>query len=226
MAKSKFRITTIQPNECIGNSLNTINTNFENLETRADGLQDFSNELVDWINSTVLFQPVNFNNRSNDTVEIENEKPENKNLKASPWWSKSYKVTVPKLPKGCVGILVHVFFNTNTRFNNQLAFYVKDRDVAPGSDETPNKKETNRYNLKFTMDSTGGNNASYEAESDVTFPIYLDTTNKNGCTKDTFHWRIRDNRKAQPKGNKDKPYYEVKIRLLGYYLDLNLSKLT
>jgi len=220
---SKWRITEIQPNECIGNSLNTINTNFSNLQIRADEQQTFSNSIVDFVNNGLIFQPVNFANRSNDTVIIERESPANKNLNSKPWWSKSYKVAIPKIPSKCVGVLVHVFYNVNAIGNNQQAFYVKDRNVRPNSDVSPDKKEQARYNLKFTMDPTEGSNGrGYEAESDVTFPVYLDDSNKNGCTPNTFHWRISDNRNER---TTRAPEYRVRIHLLGYYLDLNLNKL-
>jgi hypothetical protein len=222
------RITTIQPTECIGNSLNTFNTNFTNLQSRLDDVVKKSNEIIEYINDTVLFVPVNFtknNNpdnaviRSNDTVVIENEKPKNVNLNAKPWWSKSYQVAVPNRPPRCIGALIQVYFNTNSIKNNGMAFFIKDRNVAPGSDPTPSAKEQARYNLKFTMDPNG---PFFEAEQHVVFPIYMDDTDKNGCKPGTFHWRIRDNRAL--KTNKT-PEYTVRIRLLGYYLDVNLKKI-
>jgi hypothetical protein len=220
---SKFKVTTIQPNECIGNSLNTINTNFTNLETRANELQTFSNSIVDFVNNGLLFQPVNYDTRSNDTVIIEDEKPKNKNLNAKPWWSNSYTVSIPKIPNTCVGVLVHVYFNTNSIRNNGMAFYIKDRNAAAGNDNTaPVKAEQNRYNLKFNMDPNDGKTQGFEAETNVTFPVYLDTINEKGCKKNTFQWRISDNRATI---TKQAPDYYVKISLLGYYLDLNLNKL-
>jgi hypothetical protein len=74
------------------------------------------------------------------------------------------------------------------------------------------------------MDATGGPDASFEAESDAIFPVYLDNTNENGCQPGTFQWRIRDNRRVLT-DDRPVPRYTVKINLLGFYLDVNLKKI-
>jgi hypothetical protein len=215
------KVKKISANECIGNSLGTINTNFTTLEDRADKLQKFSNSIVDFVNNGLIFQPVNFDTRSNNTIVLTDKSPKNDKLNLKPWWSDSYIVTIPNIPDKCVGVLIHVYFNTNVRENNKLRFYIKDRNAKSNSDNSPETNDRKSYNEKFSMDPDFGN-WKYEAETNVTIPVYLDTTDEKGCKKNTFQWRISDSR-LNP--TELAPAYKVIIRLLGYYLNLTLDKL-
>jgi len=113
-----------------------------------------------------------------------------------------------------VAVLISVYFNTNSKGNNGTQFYIKKRNVVQGSTTYPAQSEKDNYISKIVMDPTGGTGAAYEAESDVTMVVYLDTDSPG--IPNTFSWRISS-------GKSDNPWatgtsYTVKINLLGYYV--------
>jgi len=150
------------------------------------------------------------------------------------WYSPSFFVQIPNLgisnyppvtntqnpivdPR-TVAVLVSVYFNTNSKGNNGTTFLVKKASrpgdiYLPGNSTYPNSAEIDRYVKKIQMDPTGGDDTAYEAESDVTMVIYLDTA---GNLVDTFSWRISSGKTKNPWATGTE--YTVKINLLGYYV--------
>jgi hypothetical protein len=226
-----LEITSISPTECIGNSLNTINTNFGNLQQRVLDVNASLTKLINDLSlvvteqrtstgSSVVFLPVNSGTQSNRTVVLQDRNSNqtttpslrNSRLKVRPWWSPNFKVgNIPGLPKNCNCILVHAFVNTNSVENNALTLFIKERNAAIGNTVTPTAAEAARYHAKMFLDPTGGKGAAFEAESDATFLIYLDNDR-------SFSWRLRDGRQII---SARQPFYQVRFTLLGYFVPIS-----
>jgi len=210
-------VTPILATECIGDSLVKINANYANLNqatctnitniTNATARVTTAEAIINQLKGTSLFLPVNYsraiNNQANpnENVFIVNATTENTpTLKSNStpkgnWTSPTFTATVPNKPANCFGILATTYFNSNPQGNNSLDF-----DIRKNSSES--------WHNKIHMDPTGGTGAGWEAESDATSVIYFDTNNN------TFQWRIRNNKGTEAKN----PYYQITIRLLGYYI--------
>jgi hypothetical protein len=213
---------------CVGDSLGYINANTESFVNAFNTLENSvvgQNGSVTNINSKLLaapiFIPVRYNTLSNQNVIISNvgsrsnaglnstTKKYNGPIKR--WWSSNFKVSIPSIPSigNTVGALIHVYFNSNPKGNNSLLYYVKERNAPINNSRYPTTAQSNNYIRKLQMDPTLNKNSFYEAESDITIPVYLDNDK-------TFSWRISDGKTQNPWAVN--PDYFVRVALLGYYV--------
>lgn len=145
---------------------------------------------------------------------------------ANPWWSGINTVTLPNVPQNAVAALVHIYFNVNsTRNNSQFLFVRRDNtenwgnptltSTTPGDITTVQRDAFTGDYLKIYLDPTGNDNLSnpFEAESDITIPIYFNTTTN------TFQWFIMDRKETSTAGL-GVPESRVRMTLLGYYIQV------
>jgi hypothetical protein len=210
----------IEMDDCIGNSLEYINANTNYL---ACGVKN----ITDQAKATGLFVPVNYATKSNANVIIGTWNTNGTTAQNQPWWSGIQTFTFPTtVPENWVGALVAVRANTNAVRNNQQSVYfyknTEQDDVDPPSTSTNSSNITeaqrtaiNHSYRKIEMDPTeGDNNGGYEAETDVTFVVYPNTTNRQ------LKWFWVDHKNINL-ALSEEPYYYLKMYLLGYYVSVD-----
>jgi hypothetical protein len=234
-------ITTIQKNECIGNSLPTINNNFTSIKNEvcnntADigSLQVQYQTLVNTTNvlsaytqqviPTVLFVPVNYATQSNSNPKLVSwSSNSTQNTSSTPWWSGIQTATIPNVPSNTVGVLIEAWANVNSWQNNGQYIYIYRQEEQasvnpPNTNTTPGNITSTQFNqvnqnfLKLAIDPTGTTLGSYEGDSQVTIPVYLSPSNNQ------FRWFWIDAREGGAPGGP--PDYGFTIHLLGYYVKI------
>jgi hypothetical protein len=198
-------------------------------------------KLNDILTNAPIFVPVNFNilsesetvnTNTNNNVQIESRSLNSDTAfyagDIKTWYSPSFFIDLNSRISGAglpsintnsnvprtVAALVTVYFNTNPAGNNGTYFYIKKRNQVPDSTTYPDSAARNRYVTKISMDPTGGTGTGWEAESDVTMVVYLDTAGSG--IPGTFSWRISSGKANNPWATNT--YYGVTINLLGYYV--------
>jgi hypothetical protein len=204
------------------------------------------NNLNNTLKTAPIFIPANYNiiknesedsnNNGNDNIILENRTLNSDTAEYAgdikDWWSPSFFVDVSSYLGGTgkppvvntslgqprtVAALINVYFNTNPRGNNSTRFFIKKRNRQQNSDTYPNSNAQERYVEKIKMDPTGGSGAMFEAESDTSMIVYLDTGGSGIAS--TFSWRISSKKNDNPWATDT--YYRIKINLLGFYVQYN-----
>jgi len=176
------------------------------------------------LGSLINFVPVNLSTRSNANVTIASANILGNTRFDRAWWS-GIRYADFVVPTNCIAVLIKAKFNVNSQANNSQIFGVFSGNEAPnislpsGLDEPQNitKAQWSALNTngrtKISLDPTGGFNTLFEAETEATFPVYINTDNFY-----PFYYYVADAKNnSQPTNN---PVYLVTITLLGYYIDI------
>lgn len=209
----------IDREDCIGDSLSYINANTNYFGVQIAQVASNTN-VVNQITPTALFTPVNFLTRSNQNVTAASWTA-NGTTATTPWWSGVQTANLATAPTNAVAALVEIHFNVNSYQNNGQDLLVRKDSTEnwnspsdQGGPASGNITTIQRNNIDFNyrkiiLDPTGGNTTAFEAETSLTTIVYFNTTSK------TFEWFVTDGKQGGAPSSL--PYYEVRIRVLGYY---------
>ncbi len=213
---------SIPASQCIGDSLVTINSNFNSLDSSLCNLQtntntlsssflNLRNQVTDVLSTAPIFVPANYNTLSNQTVFLSSlETPFSLtyfgalgqvpvirllgHTSAASWFSPIQTTLIPSPPPNTVGALINFWVNVNAKRNSMIYFYIRKNSSEP-------------FALKINIDPAGGD--GNEQDSSVVVPTFFD------LNTDTFQWRWVDERGGT---TTNPPEYQTVITLLGYYV--------
>jgi len=230
-------IQVIAPTECIGDSLTKINNNFANLDTDLCATATITSQVTSTTlfipvnystrtNQNIVAIP----GTGNNLKWTGSYKTNGQNFfwiregttSTVPWWSGVQTANLSGAPVNSVGALLSIFFNVNSQNNNGQHLLVRkdstevwnspqDQGGAALGNITAIQRDNINYSYsKIYLDPTGGPKVPWEAEHDVTVPVYFNTASK------TFQWFIIDGKNGG--APRFAPEYIVRITVLGYYV--------
>lgn len=229
--------------ECIGDSLNKINNNFEKLDEACQALQtnitNSNSQLITQTTTTSsqltaapIFIPANYSVQSNALNTVQTWEGTGTKTASNAWWSGEQTVNLTNVPAGAVGALVSVYAYTSAyQGNTQNLYFYKNTEgniwspSVPGgagdyTGTVPNNsyiKVTLKPGIRPTLEAPTYSSLTatpHESNTTAVFPLYF--------ASNQFNWFWNDT-KDDPGSNLfyDFPKYGLEIKILGYYVPFN-----